>query len=239
MRSLRLAELDVRITGGSDGGGGGDGPVVVLLHGFGAPGDDLVPLGELIEAPAGTRFVFPEAPLALPNPFIGMARAWWMLDLDRLEHDLARGRARDRSDEEPEGLAPAREQLCRLLDDLEQTLGASGDRVVLGGFSQGSMLACDTALRTDRPLAGLVLLSTTLLAQHVWVPAMRGRAGVPVFQSHGRSDHLLPFSAAERLRDHLRDAGLLVTWQGFDGGHEIPAAVLAELGSFLGRALAS
>jgi phospholipase/carboxylesterase len=125
-----------------------------------------------------------------------------------------------------------------MLDELEQALGVTGDRVVLGGFSQGSMAACDIALRTERPLAGLVLLSTTLLAQHVWVPAMPRRAGLPVFQSHGRGDHLLPFFLAERLRDHLRDAGVDMTWCEFAGDHEIPAAVLAELGSFLGRVLA-
>ena len=81
-------------TGGDDDRGGGDGPAVVLCHGFGAPGDDLVPLAEVLSAPPRTRFFFPEAPLALPAPY-GDARAWWMLDLLRLEASFAAGRGID------------------------------------------------------------------------------------------------------------------------------------------------
>ena len=44
MRIAQFGGLTVRLTGGTDGKGGGNGPIVVLLHGFGAPGDDLVPL---------------------------------------------------------------------------------------------------------------------------------------------------------------------------------------------------
>src|SRR5580704_2280770 len=53
MKLVKLGDLDARVTGGSDREGGGDGPVVVLLHGFGAPGDDLVPLGRVLAAPRG------------------------------------------------------------------------------------------------------------------------------------------------------------------------------------------
>ena len=41
MREALLGGLKTRLTGGSDGQCGGEGPLVVLLHGFGAPGDDL------------------------------------------------------------------------------------------------------------------------------------------------------------------------------------------------------
>jgi phospholipase/carboxylesterase len=89
----RLGGLQVRLTGGTDGRGSGDGPVVVLLHGWGAPGDDLVPLGQEIDAPRGTRYVFPEAPLSLQMGF-GDSRAWWMLDLEKRQREIAAGRAR-------------------------------------------------------------------------------------------------------------------------------------------------
>ena len=62
---------------------------VVLLHGFGAPGDDLVALGQYIAAPV--RFVFPEAPIELGGLY-GDSRAWWRLDLARLEEDLRTGK---------------------------------------------------------------------------------------------------------------------------------------------------
>lgn len=197
-----------------------DGPVervVVLLHGFGAPGDDLVALGEWIDAGAGTAWVFPEAPLELGGLY-GDARAWWMIDLDSI------GRLdRDRSEELPDGLVAARGQVSELLGAVRARFG---DHVVLGGFSQGAMLSLDVALHDPRPLDGLVLMSGTLLARSEWQPRMAARAGLPVLQSHGRRDQLLPFGAAVTLRDLLVKAGLAVTWVEFDGGHEIPPPVL-------------
>lgn len=226
-RLTRLGDLDARITGPD-----GAGPVVVLLHGFGAPGDDLVPLGEWLEAPAGTRFVFPEAPLEL-NGLYGDARAWWMLDLD----SLGRGPV-DRSGEVPDGLAPARAKLIGLLDAVRDQLGVADDQVVLGGFSQGAMLTLDVALHTERAFAGLVLLSGTFLAERIWAPRMAARRGLPVLQSHGDEDGLLSYAAAGRLRDALKAAGLEVEWHSFRGGHEIPPDVLRAVGHFLTARLA-
>lgn len=236
MRQERLGRLQVRLTGGIDGRGGGNGPVVILLHGFGAPGDDLVGLPQALEAPHGTRFVFPVGPLSLQMGF-GESRAWWIIDLEKLQRDRAAGRPRDLSHEIPKGLAEARGELLTLLEDAARRLGADPRQTVLGGFSQGAMLACDVTLRTDRPFAGLVLLSGTLVTKNEWAPLMPKRKGLRVLQSHGSEDPLLPFSQAEQLRDLLTHAGLLVDWISFRGGHEIPPLVLARLGAFLRQTL--
>jgi phospholipase/carboxylesterase len=236
MKVEQLGGLKVRLTGGTDGRGGGDGPVVVLLHGWGAPGDDLVPLGQEIDAPHGTRYVFPEAPLPLQMGF-GDSRGWWALDIERRQREIAAGRARDLSREVPKGLAEARAKMIALLDELERRFGAKS--VVLGGFSQGAMLACDVALRTDKPLAGLILLSGTLLAADEWTPLLPRRKGLRVFQSHGSADPLLPSFMAEQLRDLLKQGGLSVDWVGFRGGHEIPGVVLDRLSGFLRAVLTS
>lgn len=236
MREIILGGLKARLTGGTDGIGGGKGPVVILLHGFGAPGDDLVPLANVLKVPAGTRFLFPEGPLSM-NMGFGDSRAWWIIDLARMQADRAAGRIRDLSQETPKGLAPAREQVVAFLKDVEQTLGADPRKTVLGGFSQGAMLSCDAVLHTDRPYAGLVQLSGNLLAQPVWGPLMPKRKGLPVFQSHGTQDEILPYVGAERLRDALSKSGLVVEWHPFRGGHEIPEPVLQQLGVFLTKVL--
>lgn len=205
---------------------------VVLLHGFGAAGDDLVPLAGELTAPRATRFVFPAAPLELGGIY-GDARAWWLLDLDRLEQELRAGVPRDRRAEIPPGLADARATVMRLLDQLAARDPRSCERVVLGGFSQGAMLAVDVALHRGAPLAGLLVMSGTLIAETEWAPRMTQLASVPIVQSHGRSDPLLPFSIAELLRDRLRAAGATVDWLPFVGGHEIPRAVLAAATALL------
>lgn len=196
---------------------------VVLLHGFGAPGDDLVSLGGFLDVRA--RYVFPEAPLELGGLY-GDSRAWWLLDLAKLEQDLRTGAVRDRRDEVPEGLAAVRERVMRFLDELMERHSISADQLVLGGFSQGAMLSLDVALHREVAPRALLLMSGTLLAERVWAPRMARLAGVPVMQSHGRSDSLLPFSIAELLRDKLQGAGAKVDFVAFAGGHEIPPSVL-------------
>jgi phospholipase/carboxylesterase len=242
VREETPADLRVVLTGGTDRNGGGDGPLVVLLHGFGAPGTDLVPLWRQLDVPHEVRFAFPQAPLDLGEligPGYAGGRAWWMIDIDRLAAAAAGVEREDRSNEVPEGLASARDRVIETLDALETQLGVPRGEVVLGGFSQGAMLALDVALRTERPLAGLALLSTTLLCRHEWVPLMPRRAGTPVLMSHGRSDPLLPFAAAERLRDLLADAGLAVRWHPFNGGHGISEGAVEELAKLVRDTLGS
>jgi phospholipase/carboxylesterase len=236
MREASVGGLKVRLTGGADGQGGGNGPVVMLLHGFGAPGDDLVPLADVIPAPTGTRWLFPEAPLSL-NMGFGDSRAWWIVDFARIQEDRAAGLIRDLSVEVPQGLALAREHMLGFLKELPRQLPIDYKKTVIGGFSQGAMLTCDAVLHTDYPFAGLVQLSGTLLAQTVWGPLMPKRKGLPVFQSHGTQDDILPHIGAERLRDALVQAGLVVEWHSFRGGHEIPEAVLRRLGPFITKRL--
>ena len=236
MREEQISGLRTRMTGGTDGKGGGRGPLVLLLHGFGAPGDDLVPLADALNVPAGMRFVFPEGPLSLSfGP--GDARAWWLIDMARIAQDRAAGRVRDLSQDIPKGLAPVRETMLAFLKEIEQKFDADPKKTVLGGFSQGAMLSCDLILHTDRPYAGLVQLSGNILAQPIWGPLLPKRKGLPVFQSHGVQDEILPYVGAERLRDTLAHAGLSVEWHNFRGGHEIPRMVLQRLGLFITKAV--
>ncbi|HYO98144.1 MAG TPA: dienelactone hydrolase family protein [Polyangiaceae bacterium] len=235
MRKVVLGGLEAFVGGGTDGKGRGDGPVVVLLHGYGAPGTDLVPLADAIRVPSSVRFVFPMAPIVLapgiPDEFA--ARAWWPIDMLALQVAIASGQHRAIAQQDPAGLTEAREQVLALLEALENELRVAPEQIVLGGFSQGAMLATDVALRSDRRLAGLVILSGTLMAEPVWNVRVPLRRGLPVLQSHGASDPILPFAAAETLQQRLTEAGLPVKWMPFAGGHGIPAPVLAELGRFI------
>jgi phospholipase/carboxylesterase len=222
---FQLADLTTHVVGPPDAAA-----TCVLFHGFGAPGHDLIPLAGEIDAPV--RFVFPEAPLVLGGMY-GDSRAWWLLDLARLEDELRRGAPRDRRDEIPDGLVDARAQVSRMIEQLSARFSIAADQLVLGGFSQGAMLALDIALHRPTPPAGLLLMSVTLMAESVWTPRLPSLAGVPVVMSHGKHDGLLPFAVAEQLRDRLVGAGARVDWQPFQGGHEIPQSVLVAAGALL------
>jgi phospholipase/carboxylesterase len=203
-----------------------------LLHGFGAPAEDLVSLWRTMDVPRKVRWVFPGAPLSLTEyGYPSGARAWWMIDMAHVERMLVTGRPRELAKEKPAGLGAARAAVASLLDAIDQQLHPT--RIVLGGFSQGAMLSLDVALRYRRDLA-LVLLSTAIICEDEWdaLIAARGK-GLRVFQSHGLQDPLLPYALAEVLRDKLASAGAEVDFVSFRGGHEIPTQVLDKLGTYL------
>lgn len=208
---------------------GGEGPIVVLLHGFGASGSDLVGLSQVLGP--DRRYIFPEAPLALPAMY-GDGRAWWMLDMEKMQRAMMMGTPRDLSEEYPEGLAKARAQLDGHLAAIESEFGVERSDIVLGGFSQGAMLSCDVALHSKVKPKSLVLLSGALLARNEWVPAMTG-ASLNVFQSHGTDDTVLAQSGGIALKEALEEAGSTLEWHSFRGGHEIPMPVLGALRTFL------
>lgn len=232
MKSSKLGELEVRIAGGRDGEGSGQGPVVVLLHGFGAPADDLVSLWRVFDVPGDTRWVFPGAPLALGPEYAG-GRAWWPIDF--MERLSRRARGDHGEADVPEGLERARTKVDALLAAVRTQL--SPGKLVLGGFSQGAMLALDVALRTE-PVDALLLLSGTQIAIDEWTPLLPARRGVPVFMSHGQQDEILPFAISRTLRDMLVAQGYSVEWCPFRGGHGIPPEVIRAANTFLRGILA-
>jgi phospholipase/carboxylesterase len=205
----------------------GDAPLVVLLHGYGAPGDDLVPLARDLrrELDGRVRFAMLEAPLERPPS----GRAWWPIG------DFARDRPADRGDEVPGGLSEARRDVLAWLDERRAGGELSPARTVIGGFSQGAMLAVDAALEWEARPAGLIVMSGGPVDEARWIRRLRERAPEIVFVSHGRRDPLLAFGAAERVRDRFERAGSDVTFVPFDGGHTIPRAVVAELTATLRR----
>ncbi len=213
----------------------------VFCHGYGAPGDDLVPFVQALieQAPAlaNVRFFVPAAPISLGQSGWGEARAWWPLDMQTLAR-LQTGDAtamRQFSKAEPPGLPAARQAMLKLVDAILTQTGLPMSKLLLGGFSQGAMLATDTALRLEEAPMGLAVLSGTLLLEEVWGPKAASRAGLNVFQTHGRSDPVLPFQAATWLHDLLSRSGAKLEWHPFDGGHTIDPGAVASLGAFITR----
>ena len=235
----KAGSLTVHCTGGTDGKGGGDGPAVVLSHGFGAPGDDLVSLaGAVDHGPlAGKlRWFVPEAPGVVDVGGGMRGREWWHIDMLRIQQAMMSGQRMKMIEETPEGLADARAALEGCL----AALSLDPARTILGGFSQGAMLSTEVQVHRDAPFAGLAILSGSLLSVDRWSPAIAERARkLHVFQSHGQRDPIIPFDAAAALRNLLQAHGADLEFVAFPGGHEIPRVVLQGLGRFVQKILSS
>lgn len=201
---------------------------VVVCHGFGATGGDLVPLGPaMLEASqrlaGAARFYFPEAPLDLSSIGMWGSRAWWMIDIEALNRALADNTFRERArNDRPEGMLEARAMVMKLIDEVKQETGLPTSRIALGGFSQGSMVTMDVAFQLEENPAALICWSGTLLNEEEWRERGKLHQGMRVFQSHGRQDPLLSYQWAEDLRDVLTESGADVEFLPFDGPHTIP-----------------
>ncbi len=172
--------------------------VVVLFHGYGAPGDDLVSLAEPLFS-EGTAFVFPEAPIELTTG----GRAWF---------------TRDRSDFE-QGYQRALALVQVITRDYPQL------ELVIGGFSQGAMLTSNLVADAPAQLVAALIFSPANLLTHV---PERSTGRVVLLVSHGRLDRVLPFSEGEALRDRFLALGYPVTWMPFVGPHTISRDVIAK-----------
>lgn len=235
MVNIELGGLSCRFTGGNDGNGGGDGPLVVLLHGYGAPGTDLVDLGAAIPCPDGTRFLFPQAPIDLARELgaPGDARAWWLLDMMAAQVAVLTQNLEALAESLRPGIDEALGHLARLMSAVSQGLEADPQRIVLGGFSQGAILSLEAVLSETVDCGALLLFSPSIVSPATLpsrVAAVRKR---PIAVSHGSKDPILPFILTQTLEACLRSAGWQVDWAPFLGGHGIGPEAIASASRLL------
>jgi len=199
---------------------------IVLLHGYGADAFDLSPLNEVYKGPT---WIFPQAPLQIQFSAGYTGQAWFPIKMELLMRALRE----DRLDEIPDAFPPEIEQACSWVEEMLDRLDIPRSKVILGGFSQGAVLALETAFKSIKPCGGLLIFSGTLIHEKNWRELAPLHANTPFFQSHGSTDALLPIKKAEELEKLLINSGLKGTLHKFHGGHEIPRSIHLKLAAFL------
>tara|TARA_A100001015_G_scaffold313552_1_gene421028 strand:- start:1345 stop:2043 length:699 start_codon:yes stop_codon:yes gene_type:complete len=203
---------------------------IIMFHGYGANGEDLIPFAQAIDPDKKFNWIFPEAKKNIDFQFFGGGFTWFDFDVDSFIQNLEKGIW-----EVDEMVNEAElDKLSSELDELVQALGCSMDQVILGGFSQGSMVALDWGLRSVKAPMGFVLLSSSILSLPRWKERMKNKS-IPIFQSHGIQDPLLPFSVAKRLNQTFLEAGWPSQFEAFEGGHEVTEPVLNGVKKLLER----
>lgn len=207
----------------------------VMCHGFGAMGDDLLGLAEPILQMCGDQaediaLVFPAGVLALEDHGNIFGRAWWWIDLDRLLNQPTPETLHAFRNVRPAGMSEASAQLQQAIGEIQSDWKLTPRQLVLGGFSQGAMIAVDAALALPTPPAGLLIYSGALICEPEWTKLAPRLTSTKIIQSHGRRDPILHLSQGQALRDMLTGAGCEVKYLEFAGVHEIhPAALMATV----------
>ncbi len=198
--------------------------LVVLLHGLGASGDDLIALAPQWAALLPrAAFVAPHAPYPFDMAQFGFQ--WFSL--------------RDMS---PEMLLAGVQAAAPILDGfLDAELARHGlqdARLALVGFSQGTMMALHVALRRARPCAAVVGYSGMLVGAERLAAEIRARP--PVLLVHGEADEVVPPAMLPAAEAGLAAAGVVVDCHRRPGlGHGIDAEGLGLGGAHLVRAFAA
>ena len=196
--------------------------LVVLLHGYGANGADLIglapPLAPLLPT---TVFHSPDAPFPCP----GAPGGYQWFGISRLDPQLMEA-----------GVRAAASIAEGFIDEMQARYGLGDAETALIGFSQGTMLALHVGLRRAKALAGIVGFSGVLAGPQALAGEIKSRP--PVLLVHGEDDELIPFAMMDAAVTVLRATGVSVENLGVPGlGHGIDQSGLEAAARFLMRVL--
>lgn len=196
--------------------------LVILIHGYGSNGDDLISLARMIQpALPHAAFVAPNAPSQIPR--MAAAHQWWPIETFSMAERAA-------------GAAAAAPALDAFITHALEEAGLPSDRLLLVGFSQGTMMALHVGLRRPEPIAGIVGISGMLVAPERLHAEIRNRP--PVLLIHGTDDDVVPFRSMELASTALTASGVTVATHVSPGlGHSVGQDGLAAAAAFAVRVL--
>ncbi len=194
--------------------------LVVLLHGWGADGPNLIDLADMFAgALPDAQFIAPNAhQVCEVNPY---GYQWFSLMDRNPQHMLA-------------GARGAAEVVNRFLDEQLKGLSLDNSRLALVGFSQGTMVALQVALRRTPQIAALVGYSGALIAPELLPQEIAARP--PVCLIHGEMDDVVPFAAMQAAAEALKSNNVSVETHPRPGiAHSIDMEGIRIAGEFLGK----
>ncbi len=217
-----LLDLDGPRFGPAQGGSAEQ--LVILLHGLGADGNDLIGLApHFAQRLPQAVFVSPHAPF--PCDMAPFGRQWFSLQDRRPDAILA-------------GVKMAAPILASFIDQELDRYGLAPNRLALVGFSQGTMMSLYVGLRREQALAAILGYSGALIGAEDLAAEIKSRP--PILLTHGDADEIVPSAALETATSALRANGLAVDSELRPGlGHSIDEVGLMKGMQFLASKLSA
>jgi phospholipase/carboxylesterase len=191
---------------------------IVLLHGRGTSERDLEPLFDVFDPDRRLVGACPRGPLQLPP----IGNHWYAVP--RVGYP------------DPETFTATYERLGGWLDALAEHIGVPPEQTVIGGFSQGAVMAWAMGLGKGRPRpAGILAMSGFIPTVPGFEPDFDDLAGFPIAISHGSADPIISVRFAHEARDRARAAGADVLYRETDVPHMIDPRVVPGLVEWLAK----
>lgn len=199
---------------------------VILCHGYGADGEDLMGLVPYLkEHLPNTAFFAPDAPIDLEYGY-----AWFPLE------DYHPGQPVDVAyliELTKRAQKPATD-LRTFIQDIQQKYHLNSSDITLVGFSQGGLVVAYTALTQTEPFGHVIALSAIPI---IWTDELAAQfhpKHIPFFITHGSADPVVPVAAADLNIAELRKAGQDPALFISDGiGHAIDQPTLDHIIKFI------
>ncbi len=200
---------------------------VIWLHGLGADGNDFAPIIPELKLPAelAIRFIFPHAPTIPVTVNGGMVMPAWYdilaMEIDR-EIDIA-------------GLMHSAQAINAFINrELER--GIDSRKIVIAGFSQGGAVAYQVALSHEKPLGGLLAMSTYLATADT-ITYSEINKSIPIRVQHGVDDPVVPEHLGRKSTNQLIQQGYKVSYQSYPMEHSVCPEQIQDISEWLQSAL--
>ena len=191
---------------------------IVLLHGRGTSEQDLLPLLDVFDPQERLVGAFPRGPLQLPP----IGSHWYVVE--------------EVGYPDPESFTTTFQRLGSWLEGLAERTGVPIEQTVLGGFSQGAVMAWALALGPGRPRpAGLLAMSGFIPSVPGFELQLAGLDGFPVAITHGTLDPVISVELGHQARDRARAAGADVAYRETGVPHIVDPRLIPPLVDWLGR----
>ena len=208
----------------------GDKPkaAVIWLHGLGASGDDFASLVPHLKLPESLaiRFIFPHAPerpVTINGGYI--MPAWY----DILEMNIERKIDLQQIQKSSDAIVA--------LIEREIARGIPSNKIILAGFSQGGAVAYHCGLSYQRPLGGILALSTYFATWRTLAVHPENQH-IPVYLFHGTQDEMVPEVMGREAMRVLAEKGLQPEYASYTMGHEVCFEEIADISKVLQGLLA-
>lgn len=197
---------------------GGKAPALLFLHGRGADETDLLGLAEYFDE----RLFIVSA--RAPFPFqLGGGFTWYEI--------LEMGRP------EPKMFSESYRKLAQFIDDILKSYPIDPTRLILCGFSMGTMMSYAMALTKPVLIHGVMANSGYVPEETDLVFQWNKVKSKPFFVSHGRYDPVIPVAYGQRARELLVKAEAKLTYREYDMGHQISEEALNDMMAWMSNIL--